>query len=423
VKRDPREYIDDGTEAVLGAAQDAVQQHWTSVQAKLVSWDAKEHKAVLQPLVKGTIRTSSGDIKRVELPQLKDVPINFTQGGGSIMTLPLKEGDEMTVVLQSRSIDNWWEQGGTQPQATSRVQNLSDGIAMPGTRSKKNAEKVYKTNKEEAEWRTENRKGRMAMHPETGNATHVVKEKATTSDSEQDKETDGRVEHTTKAQEFTRKAVKEGGQSSITLTKTPDLLKRVYTAAGKVAEKLQTATQFMSKVGNVQRLLNEAGNYFTGGQVKHDMVDIGKTHKHFLIGRMGMTDVPTENVGGGGGGGGGIPSMGSLGGTGSSTTPQSVMNADNAPFAFGQFQGTQAVADGADFAMIGRYLNLVRVKRVAAGHFEVQMDQPSPWGDENYRVSITSELPIGVVKISPTVFQMIAEAFVNPAQIAFEVWP
>lgn len=70
-----------------------------------------------------------------EYPLLLHVPVEFTGGGGYSMTYPVKPGDECLVVFNDRELDNWLTSGGGQPPTTSRMHDLSDGVAFVGIRS------------------------------------------------------------------------------------------------------------------------------------------------------------------------------------------------------------------------------------------------------------------------------------------------
>ena len=67
-----------------------------------------------------------------EIPELHDVPVCFPHAGGYSLLMPIKENDECLVVFCDRCIDGWWQSGGVQPQAESRLHDLSDGVAIMG---------------------------------------------------------------------------------------------------------------------------------------------------------------------------------------------------------------------------------------------------------------------------------------------------
>jgi hypothetical protein len=69
----------------------------------------------------------------VQMTPLLDVRIVFGSAGGFALTLPLKQGDEVLVILASRDITSWWQNGGYQNnQIEHRKHSLSDAFAIPG---------------------------------------------------------------------------------------------------------------------------------------------------------------------------------------------------------------------------------------------------------------------------------------------------
>jgi hypothetical protein len=70
------------------------------------------------------------------MPQLPDVPIAWPRGGGMVMRLPLKAGDEGMVKVMSRAMDETYESGGEQPAPSARMHNLSDSVFSPGLSQK-----------------------------------------------------------------------------------------------------------------------------------------------------------------------------------------------------------------------------------------------------------------------------------------------
>ncbi|MBZ5673716.1 MAG: phage baseplate protein [Acidobacteriia bacterium] len=70
-----------------------------------------------------------------EYPLLLVVPVVFPAGGGFTLTFPIAEGDECLVIFNDREIDNWLTTGPGSTPTTSRVHDLSDGMALVGLRS------------------------------------------------------------------------------------------------------------------------------------------------------------------------------------------------------------------------------------------------------------------------------------------------
>jgi hypothetical protein len=137
-----------GTRAALEGLQSRI---YTSLPCKVVApgYDANTQTVTVQSTIKGRLqqRGDNGKItwKDVSMPIMTHVPVEFPTGGGMSLTFPIKLGMEGVVHFQSRAIDNWWANGGEQPQLTPngvgslRQHSLSDGVFRPGARSKPNA--------------------------------------------------------------------------------------------------------------------------------------------------------------------------------------------------------------------------------------------------------------------------------------------
>lgn len=90
----------------------------------------------VQPAIQGVTYDTEGNAQYVNLPLLVDCPLVFPSAGGVSLTLPIAANDEVLVIIASRCIDAWWQNGGVQPPIELRMHDLSDGYALPGPRSK-----------------------------------------------------------------------------------------------------------------------------------------------------------------------------------------------------------------------------------------------------------------------------------------------
>lgn len=104
---------------------------WTALPAQVVSYDPAKRTVSLQPTIQAQVQNQEGAWSNVNLPVLPDVPVCFLGAGNYIITVPVKEGDEGVVVFSARCIDAFWQSGGVQPQAESRMHDLSDGMFFP----------------------------------------------------------------------------------------------------------------------------------------------------------------------------------------------------------------------------------------------------------------------------------------------------
>lgn len=112
---------------------------WTAMPAIVIAVDLVKMTLQAQPAIKGVQTSSDGTTKYVNLPPLVDVPICFPSAGGFTLTFPIKAGDEVLVIIASRCIDAWWQNGGLGIPMELRMHDLSDGFAIPGPKSLPNA--------------------------------------------------------------------------------------------------------------------------------------------------------------------------------------------------------------------------------------------------------------------------------------------
>lgn len=131
---DIHEYFEDGQEAYHAALTGFQRKLWTAVPVKVIK-DSDGHTVALKPLVKGIVQDQKGRWKEVDLPELHDVPIKYPQGGGVVMTHPVKTDDEGIAIFSSRPFDKWWKEGGEKGQVNQRMHSLADGMYVPGIRS------------------------------------------------------------------------------------------------------------------------------------------------------------------------------------------------------------------------------------------------------------------------------------------------
>jgi hypothetical protein len=111
---------------------------WTALPGIIESFDPIAMTVKVQPATKGTLRAADGTVKVLQIPTLPDVPVVFPRGGGFVMTFPIAKGDECLLVFSSRSIDDWWQQGGVQTPNDTRMHDINDGFAVMGAFSQPN---------------------------------------------------------------------------------------------------------------------------------------------------------------------------------------------------------------------------------------------------------------------------------------------
>lgn len=129
---DRRERMDNPIVALRAALRGWQAGIWTALPGVVVDYDAAKLTASVQLTIQPKVRQSDGTVKDVSISVLKDCPVVFPQGGGFLLTFPLRADDPGLVIFSSRCIDAWWQNGGVQPQAEVRMHDLSDGFFLPG---------------------------------------------------------------------------------------------------------------------------------------------------------------------------------------------------------------------------------------------------------------------------------------------------
>lgn len=107
---------------------------WTAFPAKVLSYDADNQVADLEPKIRRPLPTDDGTIEFEDLPVLPNVPIRFPRGGGDqyAITWPLQAGDWVDVTVETYSSSGWRQTGETGDPLDVRAHNLSSVYARPG---------------------------------------------------------------------------------------------------------------------------------------------------------------------------------------------------------------------------------------------------------------------------------------------------
>lgn len=103
----------------------------TTVMGTIKSYDPKTQTATIQPKLTKTI-----DGETLRAPELQSVPVQYTRAGGLVIHKPMKEGDEVTLHVAQRSLEEPVQDGKDHPQDRGRMHNLSDAVAVPAAHSK-----------------------------------------------------------------------------------------------------------------------------------------------------------------------------------------------------------------------------------------------------------------------------------------------
>lgn len=136
----------------------------TSVPVKVVT-DSDGKTVRLQPTVKVPRRKDDGSMEYVQLPEIEAI-VHQAGGGDTALTIPIKADNEGFVSFGMAAFDAWRESGGVQQAVSTRTHQLSDGMFVPGIRSKPRDLPDIST--EAAETRSDDGKHRTITHPTNG---------------------------------------------------------------------------------------------------------------------------------------------------------------------------------------------------------------------------------------------------------------
>ena len=131
---DQRERFSDDEEA-LRAAVAGILKHHHFAAVSILAQDSDGKTLVAQPAMKRRDVAQDGTTQFVEHPLLLDVPIHHPGGGGVTHTFAQKAGDEIVSIILSRPSSPWKQNGGVQQPVETRMNSLSDAVALPGFRS------------------------------------------------------------------------------------------------------------------------------------------------------------------------------------------------------------------------------------------------------------------------------------------------
>lgn len=116
------------TDAIRGAIQYQLAGVHTAMPATIVSFDASDCSASVQP----SINKNYMDGSTAELPVIDKVPVIFPVSGQASITFPINEGDYCLLVICERSLEEWKRLGINEKPIDRRKFNLSDAVAIPG---------------------------------------------------------------------------------------------------------------------------------------------------------------------------------------------------------------------------------------------------------------------------------------------------
>ena len=130
-----QERLNDFQESLRIAFEEEMLKHYTAMPAIVISTDLENQTISAQIALSATVYDEQGNGAATRYPLLIYVPIIYPRGGGFAVTFPLVPGDEVLVLFASRCVDSWWQNGGVNEQMEFRINDLSDGFALPAPSS------------------------------------------------------------------------------------------------------------------------------------------------------------------------------------------------------------------------------------------------------------------------------------------------
>lgn len=116
------------TDVIKTAMETRLTDLHVMLPGEFVSFDASTGKASAKVLIKRKFE----DGTTVELPLLKDIPVQMPRTESAIIYIPIKAGDKCMLLFSERSLDAWKKQSGSQDPQDRRKHHLSDAVAVPG---------------------------------------------------------------------------------------------------------------------------------------------------------------------------------------------------------------------------------------------------------------------------------------------------
>ncbi len=116
------------TAAVQAIIENRLGNMHTCLPGVIKTYDTTKKTANIQPSLK---RKYQNEDTEILLPIIPNVPVCFPQTTTSIISVPLKVGDDALLIFSERSLDIWKSKGGVISPEDTRKFDLSDAFAIP----------------------------------------------------------------------------------------------------------------------------------------------------------------------------------------------------------------------------------------------------------------------------------------------------
>ena len=110
---------------LIGAIDESLANVHTATIARITS--VNETTVDCKPVVSRVVRG-----QKIDLPEFKEVPPMFMQGGDSYTAHPIAVGDYALLIFTERCVDNWYRGVDFETPLEYRMHDYSDGFAIVG---------------------------------------------------------------------------------------------------------------------------------------------------------------------------------------------------------------------------------------------------------------------------------------------------
>lgn len=120
-------------EVLAQAIENAQAGVWTALVGRVVSYNASEQSAEIQPVVANVFYDENEERVAERLPTIADVPVAFFGSGSFRITIPVVVGGFGMLVFTSCSLEKWLSGDGREVDPVDERRNaLTDAVFFPG---------------------------------------------------------------------------------------------------------------------------------------------------------------------------------------------------------------------------------------------------------------------------------------------------
>lgn len=128
---------------IIATMDDTLKQVRIALPCKVLSFDAKKQRVVVQPSILAVIRDDESQekminrlgekigVRHIEMPVIENVPVSYLRAGNYSITIPIQAGDTGTLLFSSRSFERWKTEGGIARQEDLNLFEYKNTIYLP----------------------------------------------------------------------------------------------------------------------------------------------------------------------------------------------------------------------------------------------------------------------------------------------------